>query len=555
MLRFQVFHHGELAKQYPLQNAYMLGSDQSTLRGEVSFQGGLIHCDKRESGTASFVLQHAVGDCGQITVQTCLLPERDEPYVLTLELARHRLMTLYAKLEDWAMFELDAQHPAMKRFEIARRLFIKALCLERQQPAQASRVALRSLISSIDGSEELALAHSELLLNRRKITGSLPRYPIGCGVALDQTQERIRAGLLANFDMFYLPVTWRSLAPEEGEYRWEKPDDWAQWIGKQRMPVLAGPIISFDPRHAPDWLYIWEHDYDTVRDLVYDHTQRVVTRYRNVVTAWNVVSGLHLNRHFSFSFEQLMDLTRMTTMLVKKIQPAARALVEISQPFGEAPSGQHRSIPALMYADLMIQRTVSFDGFVIKLLMGETKPGRYVRDLMQISHLLDQFLSYDKPVNVVIAVPSSPSPPPVSTPVEAPVPTPRTPNSLARYSSLEVPRDLAAAKDASRSDGPSPGGYWRRPWSDLVQSRWLEAVYQMALSKPFVESVTWLNLIDHDRIELPASGLLTQDLQPKTALKRLVVFRNKLLDLQPTTGSLAPHPTGSDPTASTEGRP
>ena len=45
--------------------------------------------------------------------------------------------------------------------------------------------------------------------------------------------------------------------------------------------------------------------------------------------AWVVVSGLHVNSHFTFSFDQLLDLTRMSTMLVKKIQPNARTLVEI----------------------------------------------------------------------------------------------------------------------------------------------------------------------------------------------------------------------------------
>ena len=54
-----------------------------------------------EADTAALALQYRVGNIGEFTLQTCLLPDRDQPYLLCLELARHRVMTLYAKLEDW----------------------------------------------------------------------------------------------------------------------------------------------------------------------------------------------------------------------------------------------------------------------------------------------------------------------------------------------------------------------------------------------------------------------------------------------------------------------
>ncbi len=173
----------------------------------------------------------------------------------------------------------------------------------------------------MDGSEELALYHSELLLNRRRSTSGATRFPIGCGVALDQAHERVRRGLTNHFDFLQLPAPWRDLAPEESEYRWQQMDDWVEWASRNRMPMLAGPLVSFEPNNLPDWLFIWEHDYDTVRDLIYEHVERVVSRYRDRINVWKVVSGLHINSHFSFNFEQLMDLTRMATMRVKKVAP------------------------------------------------------------------------------------------------------------------------------------------------------------------------------------------------------------------------------------------
>ena len=41
----------------------------------------------------------------------------------------------------------------------------------------------------------------------------------------------------------------------------------------------------------------------------------------------------------------------------------------------------------------------------------------------------------------------------------------------------------------------------------------MEAVYQMAMSKPFVESIAWSNLADI-RQTLPGGGLLDESLRP-----------------------------------------
>jgi hypothetical protein len=501
MLQFQVFDEERKTAVAALRNAHLMGSDNSAMRSELTFDraSGLIHCAKRETGTAALVLQVPAGDCGELTLQTCLLPDRDEPYVLMLELARHRLMMLYTKLEEWGMFDLPATHPVMRRAEVARKLFIEALCLQNEDPEATDRMASDALVAAIDGSEELALAHGNILLSRRRQTGALPKHAFGVGVRLEPGNDRLCAALSANFDYLCLPASWRLLSPAEGETRWGPLDTWIEWAGRARMPVIAGPLINFEPSAVPDWLYIWEHDYDTVRDLLYEHLERVVSRYKQVVNAWNVVSGLHVNSHFVFSFDQLMDLTRMAAMLVKKLQPAAKTLVEVRQPFGEYYAGNPRSIPPLMYADLIVQSAIPFDGFAVQVLMGQAQPGQFTRDLMQISNLLDQFAVFGRPLYVTFAAPSEP--------VTAMM--------------LAVPQGEEPADENA--------GVWRKPWSPVVQSHWLEAVMQVALGKPFIEGVAWQEVVDHPGIDLPLSGLLTEELAPKLAMKRFVGYRRSLL--------------------------
>jgi len=245
-----------------------------------------------------------------------------------------------------------------------------------------------------------------------------------------------------------------------------------------------------------------------------------VARYRNVVTLWNVVSGIHTNRYMNLTMDQIMDLTRMAVMLVKKVQPNAKTLVEITHPFGEYYADNPRSVPPFIYADMVLQAGIPIDAYGVRLTMGRAANGQYTRDLMQISDLLDRFSGLGKPVHVTgVAVPSEPVP------------------------FDDDDSDIAGRGNGSVGKGgpstPPDGrcGHWRKPWSPLVQAHWLEAFYNIALSKPFVDSVAWLSLADHNDLALPHGGLAQADFKAKGAYHRLIKIRK---DLQAATG-LARH--------------
>lgn len=499
MLKFLLPDNVETDRGFVLRNAYLLDSELSAVRAEMFIDQRQLLCRKREAGAAAFASLHDAGDCGLLTLQTCLLPEREQPYLLALELARHRLMLMYNKMEEWGMLDLQADHSVTRRFERARKLFTEALCIAAEQPQQASRLAQDALVCAIDGSEELALAHAEILLQRRRTLGSLPRYPLGCGVDINLRHDRIRNGLAGNFDFVSLPLPWRKLCATASEYAWDQIDDWVEWAGRSRIPLIGGPLISFEPNMLPDWVYIWQHDFEHMRDLVYEHIERVVQRYKTVIQSWVVLSGLHVNDHMPFGFDHVIDLTRTAAMLVKRLAPQARVSVEITQPFGEYFARNPRSIPPIMYVEQIIQHNMPVDAIGLKVAAGHAVSGQYARDLMQLSHLMDQFAGFGKPLHLTMAAPSE-----SLTPLMIQSPDGQTP-------------------------ADAQGGYWRRPWSPQVQGRWLEALSIMAMSKPGIEAVCWQDFIDHPESEVPLSGLVSEDMQPKLSFRRMVAFRSRLL--------------------------
>ncbi len=516
MLRFLVFQNGKPVSDWALINAHLIGADNIGVYSRITFFEGEIICEKRGVEPAALALQIRIDDVGELTLQTCLLPEQDEPYHLTLELARHRLMLLLTKQEDWLMFDLDDDHPAVVRCELARQLFIKALG-KADDPSEVDRLACDSLKVAIDASEELALAHADRLLKRRYELGETISGAFGCGVGVKQDPSKIGSSILANFDYMTLPIRWRDIEPDEQRFNWQHSDNWAQWAFRNRLPIYSGPIISFDDTMIPDWLYVLGDDYQTLRDLFYEYTEQLVTRYRNVVSVWNTLSGVHVNKHFALTMDNLMDLTRMVVLLVKKIQPGARTLIEITQPFGEYYSNNQQSIPPLTYVDMILQAGIPVDAFGIRLLMGQAKDGQYTRDLMQISDLLDRLSAVGKPIHITHA--GVPSQTVLRTEMYQP---------HANGITAEMPLGSGYIPDDEHYSENC--GFWRKPWSATVQCHWLEAMYNIALSKPFIKSVSWLDMADHEQSDMPHSGLSMKNYTTKPAFHRIAPLRKAIYE-------------------------
>ncbi len=487
MLKFAVYDQSgsqptARASDWPLFHANLVGNDDIGVCGEISFADGFISCEKKSPDAAGLAMMVRVGALGALVLRTCLLPDREEPFLLHLELARHRVKMFLVKLEDWMLCGMEAEHPVMVGWGEARDLLAEALQVEFSDPARADRLGYESLQKGIAATELLAQMHADLLLAKRYRTGPMPKQVFGCGVHQSKFAPPLASTLAQQFDFVSIPIRWREVEPEEGRYDWSKYDRWMEWAAKQGYPVVAGPLIDFRPLAVPDWLYVWEHDYDTTHDLLHDHLEAIVRRYRKIVSVWNVASALHINDNFTLAYDQLMDITRMATGLVKSLHPSGQTMIEVADPFGEYYAANSKSVPPIVYAETIAQAGFKLDMIGVNFQMGHQRLGRGTRDLMQISSVLDELFFLDIPIVV---------------------------------SGLAVPSHRAAR------DGFDPAGSWHAPWSVEVQSEFLDKVTAICLSKPFVKSVCVQELYDHAAGEIPGSGLITSTGRGKTALARL----------------------------------
>lgn len=546
MLSFVTFEgDGIEPREFPPRHAYLHGPDELPLQADVTMSQGHVLCQFDANHSKGLVVQVALDGAeplGLLTLPTCLLPDRQRPYLLPLELARHQIMLFLNKLEDWQLTDLSPESATMLRFEEARAGFTASLVAQRAPAAQghagysdeASRAAIRTLAQAVDAGERLALiqaerqlaerasgkAHEDAAAHFRRITQEsvAPGAPVvvpggsgvvlsgpaqvGCAVGPGTTGEAAQRAVASCCDFIAMPMRWNDMEPREGKYAFTGTDRWIEWaVRTAKIPVHAGPLVDFRASCVPDWLYIWENDYETLRDLVIEHIQSIVTRYRRTVNRWTAVSGLNVNTNLKLPLESALDLTRVAVLVVRKLQPQAKVQVEIAQPWGEYHAYNRRSIPPLAYAEALVQMGLPIDAIGLRIQMGHAQPGLSTRDMLSFSALLDRYAQLEKPLAITaVGCPSAPI---------APAPY--------------QPRAGLAAED------PYEPGRWRGSWSEAQQAVWLERVVAICCGKPSVQSVCWHDLADpapgQTPPEMPFGGLLNSAGTPKPALARLSLVR------------------------------
>jgi hypothetical protein len=498
MLSFAVFANGRPAKRMNLAGAYLIGNDDVPLHADIAFKDGLITCKKRAGGPAGLALPWHVEDVGTVMLETGRVLDRAKPYVLSVELARGRLTRINQKIEDWSLLDVEGGKQIEGPLIEARELLIKAL--HPDDPAEASAAGDRALAAALAVSEDISRIHAEVSLRRRKASAGFGRRVFGCGVGLHRGAEEYRKRLAGVFDFVAVPTIWRDIEPREQDFNWKPLDTWVEWLAKKRVPIKGGPLLSFREANVPDWLHVWEHDFETIRDLAFEHVRRVITRYSQYIQVWDVVSGIHARNSFTFNFEQLMELTRMATAAAKQASPRCVSIINIVAPWGEYYARNQRTIPPILYAEMVMQGGLNFDALGLEIAFGSPAEETPQRDIFQVSSLIDQFGKLGKAIHL---------------------------------NAVQVPSRMATP-DGS---GPADSGAGAGPWDEQRQSRWLRQVMEVALSKTFVERVAWHTLGDRDDPANPHCGLLGDDFAPKPAYHELVALRADLLGAEKKTGS------------------
>ncbi len=426
-IKFEIYRDGNRLTNFTPAGAVCVGPESVPIAGTVRFESSLLICEVAEEQAIGVALLWDLGQIGSYQVETTRLPAREKPYNLNVELARFRLMRIVQKQEDWNLFDFPRAERFTQVLREAQAVFADALG-KLDKPAEAAALADQAHALALDLSEQLAWFHSDLLLNRRRTAGAFVRHVCGCRAIPAVGNQKYKDTISDHFDYVVLPTNWRQIQPQEQVFNTGEVDEWVEYLARKRVPIIAGPLVNLHELALPDWLFIWEHDFETLRELCYEYVQKIVQRYRKAVGAWNVVSGLNSGAHFNLSFEQIIELTRMLVAQVKALLPNAKTLVSINQPFGEYHAKGGVGVPPLFYAEMVAQAGVNFEAFGIEIEMGvadtrqlHTRPLSILLPPRQVLHARTPGLSHRSlppaatpPTPAIYPVDSSTPPMPVA---------------------------------------------------------------------------------------------------------------------------------------------
>ena len=142
--------------------------------------------------------------------------------------------------------------------------------------------------------------------------------------------------------------------------------------------------------------------------------------------------------------------------------------IGVDRPWAEWMGSSHFQLGPLHLCDYLLRAELGISGIAIEIARGTPAPGSHIRDLFEFSKLLDLYSLLNVPLHLWIVMPSAAGPDP----------------------SAEPGIRVEAAQ-------------WPAPPDEALQANWGARWIALAVAKPFVRTVSWLQASDARAARLP----------------------------------------------------
>jgi hypothetical protein len=487
-MRFRVFPPERITAEM-VQQAYLAGIDRVSWPVRASVEGEELVLQRSVSDSANLHVPWWVEGHGLLTLASPSLIERAEPYHLPLELARGTVVQVRNQLSDWQMIGLAVSEAVHAKLATAvERLSWAAV--EQEDAAASAAHAEASLRAALEAANLLTAAYAEqAIVVRRRNEGAhfgLLAGDLTTTLLDDQTARQF----LRSFNAAELPICWRETETTEGHMTWVVNDKQVEWCHKHRLKILAGPLLLLAPQALPDWLLLFEDDFESVLECASAFIRAAVERYRGKVDYWICAGRVNAAEVLALSEHERLRLVARTVELVRSLDPDTPVLVSFDQPWAEYMRQQHSDFPAVQFADALVRAGLDLGGLMMEINVSHQPGGTLPRHILELSRQLDEWGRLGLPLWLSVSAPSADHDDPL----------------------------------AQRRTAMPPGG-----WTPLAQQRWAARFVPSALAKRSVRGVIWNQLCDSTPHDFPHAGLFDADGQAKPVLRTLAAIRKTRL--------------------------
>ena len=473
LMRFQIPRQDQLLPG-AVEQSYIAGRDDLPWQAQiVASRDGLV-IDRAESDSGNFYIPWLVDDHGELMLSTATLMEREAPYLLPLELARGTLNRLRLYVWGWTSIGLVVPAELSRIMSQAISHFAGAVTAQ-YDPFLASDRAQRVIRIAADGIKLLAASYADQAATARKLQPQRSSPLVGVNLGRWRTRDELAPAVIQSFNTAAISPLWRAVEAIEGKHRWTRYDAQVQWCQANSLRIAVGPLVQLDQQFLPDWLYLWESDFDNLLDLFAQHVQTVVNRYRGRANLWHCASGLNIGEAMSFTDEQRLRLTVRALEITHKADPRTPMIVSFGQPWGEYMADRDTDLSPLAFADTLARADLGIAGFGLEITVGDPNGPSALRDELELSRLIDRWGLLNLPLVIYLTI-------------------------------------------ASRARGPSE--------TDLQQT-WLGRYLPLLLARPSIQGVFWNQLQDSRKSATETAGLFDESGVAKPSFELLTDIRKR----------------------------
>ncbi len=455
------------------QFAYLAGLDDIPWRTHVWLDNDVLVAERLESESGSFHIVWKVAGRGQEMLTSATLIEREQPYNLPVELARGTVNRLKANVDAWESAGLPV--PIAVEAEARRALdeFVAAVATLAEPVAAAdhAQTALEAALLAGD----LLIAEFGAQAAKARASQSV-KQTILFGADLDSLvpDTTLSEVFVDAFNTAIVRLPWNHIEAQEGAWSWKTIDGQVAWCLAHQMRVFAGPLLEIDERSMPDWLYLWEGNFDKLLDLAGRQIKAAVNRYRGKVHLWNCAARVNNVETLSLTEEQSLRLTLRSIEVVHELDSRVPVVISFNQPWGDYMARRDQDLSPLQYADTLVRADLGIAGIGLEINLGVGLRATPPRDVIEVGRQLERWTTLGLPLVILLTIPS-------------------------------------------QEDG----------FTAKVQQAWLESYLQLFAAKSSVHAVFWNQLRDEPN-ETPGRGLIDDLGQPNSAMAALSRFRKRL---------------------------
>lgn len=474
--------------------AYVSGLEGIPWEGKVRWESDLLKVDRPVDESGKLSILWPVDDAGPRLITSCSLRQTDDTYLLPLELARGTCCNVRNQADIWQRSGMKLPESYTQEISDGLSLFLDA-AQHRSQSDQSSQFA-KQAIAQVEKSSDLLVDTyaAQALAYRRtneKQLGTLAAAYVAPPGPLGSAYEKL---YLEAFNTIAVRMNWTTVETDMGKLDFEQFDELFAWAHNHGLRICAGPLLDFQQKQLPHWIYLFEDDFDGLLDAVSRFVGEAVKRYRGKVQLWHATAGLNTHGPMDLNEEQVMRLAVAVIQEIRRHDNRTPLLISVDQPWGEYLSKVSDGISPLHFVDALVRSNLGIAGIGLEMRMNYWPGGTLPRSILEVSQQIDRWALLGLPLLAQISVPASIN----------------SETSVAR-SALPIP--LGAEGSCTADD----------------QLRYASRLARVLLAKQMVHGIFWESWDDRQQHSMPSAGLLDGNGKARPLLNELASLRSEYL--------------------------